>query len=239
MRLKLYFTMENEVLPIQYRRSILSFMKKSLQEYNEEYFNLLFHEKDIIIKPYTFAIFFNNPKFEKDIVRVEDKKFEMNISIADYETGMMLYNGFNHQKGVKFPLNHNSMTLEKITILNEFKILNEELMIKFMSPLVVREHNTDTGSDKYYSFEDSNFKETLKRNIKDEIKITELPIELVNTFDIEPIKPKKVVVLSYDRKIGCSTGTYKIKGDRNILQYLYQAGMGSKKSIGFGMFSII
>lgn len=38
MRLKLYFKLENEKFPIQYRKSILSFIKRSLTEYSEEYY---------------------------------------------------------------------------------------------------------------------------------------------------------------------------------------------------------
>ena len=39
MRFKFLFTLENEKFPIQYRKSIMSFIKMSLQEYNEETFD--------------------------------------------------------------------------------------------------------------------------------------------------------------------------------------------------------
>ena len=38
MRMKLYFTLENEKMPIDYRRSIISFIKLSLSEYSENEF---------------------------------------------------------------------------------------------------------------------------------------------------------------------------------------------------------
>lgn len=38
MRLKLNFDLENEFLPIQYRKSVMSFIKLSLSEYNEQYY---------------------------------------------------------------------------------------------------------------------------------------------------------------------------------------------------------
>ena len=58
MRLKLTLDLENELLPIQYRKSVISFIKLSLSEYNEEYYRRFYNNKDTIIKPYTFAIFF-------------------------------------------------------------------------------------------------------------------------------------------------------------------------------------
>ena len=43
MRFKFLFTLTNEKFPIQYRKSIMSFIKMSLQGYNEEAFNNLYH----------------------------------------------------------------------------------------------------------------------------------------------------------------------------------------------------
>ena len=51
MRLKLVLKLQNEVLPIQYRKNILSFIKKSLSEYSEEYYKKLYDDKKPTIKP--------------------------------------------------------------------------------------------------------------------------------------------------------------------------------------------
>lgn len=237
MRLKLNFELENEFLPIQYRKSVMSFIKLSLSEYNEQYYKKYYNNKDTIIKPYTFAIFFRNPIFEEDRIFIEDKRFELNISVADYETSIILYNAFNHQKNKKFPLDKNSWTLKNISMSLDKKIDKEEITIKFMSPLVVRSHIEK--KDYYYSYDDEKFKEILKINIKQQLKITNLPIELVDEFNIIPIKPKKVILKFYEKKIETSTGIFKILGDKQLLKNLYDAGMGSKRSSGFGMFQII
>ena len=54
--MKLYFTLENEKMPIDYRRSIISFIKLSLSEYSENEFKKYYNQKDNIIKPYAFSI---------------------------------------------------------------------------------------------------------------------------------------------------------------------------------------
>ena len=79
MRFKLYFTIENTQIPIQYRKSILSYFKASLSDYNNKYYKKFYNEKDNIIKPYTYSIYFKNPKIEQDQITIEDKKFELNI----------------------------------------------------------------------------------------------------------------------------------------------------------------
>ena len=101
MRFRLYFDLENELIPIQYRKSILSFIKLSLTQYSEEYYQKLYHQKDTIIKPYTFAVFFRHPQFKEDKIILEDKRMEITISIADYEIAVVLYNALNHQKQKK------------------------------------------------------------------------------------------------------------------------------------------
>ena len=237
MRLKLNLYLENENLSIQYRKSVISFIKLSLNEYDEKYYKKFYNEKDNIIKPYTFSVFFKSPEFKEDKIIIKDKRIELNISIADYETSIILYNAFNHQKNKKFSLNKNSWTLKNISMMMEKEITDEEITIKFMSPLVVR--SRVNRKDYYYSFNDNEFLDTLKMNIKEQLKITNIPKETVDKFKIETVSAKKVIVKFYEKKIETSTGIFKISGDKKLLEYLYKAGMGSKHSSGFGMFQII
>ena len=237
MRFRLNFKLENECLPVQYRKNVLSFIKLSLSKYNEEYHKKLYNEKDTIIKPYTFAVFFNNPIFRDEEIIIEDKKFNINFSVSDYVIAVALYNAFNHQKKVKFSINNNSWTLENITMLNEKKIDTEKLKIKFLSPLVVRSRENE--KDYYYSYESPEFEEILKINIKEQLKITDISQEKVENFNIKAINAKKVIIKFYEKKMECSIGTFEISGDKELLKTIYQMGLSSRRSSGFGMFEIL
>ena len=68
MRLKLSMELENENLPIQYRRNVISFIKLSLSQYDEESYKKYYNNKDNIIKPYTFSVFFRYPQFKENII---------------------------------------------------------------------------------------------------------------------------------------------------------------------------
>lgn len=133
MRYKLFFELENKEISIQYRKSILSFFKKSLSEYDMAKYEKLYHAKDPIIKPYTFAVFFRDSEFKENKIIVNSKEMELNISIADYEIAIILYNAFNHQRNKLFHLEHNSMTLKNIVLVPEKQINTDEVTIKFMS----------------------------------------------------------------------------------------------------------
>jgi len=159
------------------------------------------------------------------------------MTIENYEKAITIYNAFNHQKNKKFSINQNSWTLQNIVLIPEKEIKDNKIVIKFQSPLCVRQR--EENKDYYYSFENEKFEETLKMNIKEQLKITNIPLELVNTLKITPIKAKKVIIKFYEKQIECSTGIFELEGNIELLNYLYKAGMGSKHSAGFGMFQIV
>ena len=95
------------------------------------------------------------------------------------------------------------------------------------------------NKDYYYSYENEKFEDVLKINIKEQLKITDFPVEIVDTLKMTPITPKKVIIKFYEKQIECSAGTFKLEGNKELLNYLYKAGIGSKHSAGFGMFQLI
>lgn len=237
MRYRLFFELENKDISIQYRKSILSFFKKSLSEYDNEIYEKLYHAKDPIMKPYTFSVFFKDSEFKENRIIVNSKQMELNISIADYEIALILYNAFNHQRNKIFHLEHNSMTLKNIVLIQEKQINTEEITIKFMSPLIVRQRENE--KDYYFSVEGEEFLEILKVNIKEQLKLTNYSMDIVDSIKLEKVNGRKTVVRFYEKQMEGSIGTFKLFGNKELLNYLYRAGMGSRRSSGFGMFEII
>lgn len=237
MRYKLFFELENKDISIQYRKSILSFFKKSLSEYDNEIYEKLYHAKDPIMKPYTFSVFFKDSEFKENRIIVNSKQMELNISIADYEIAVILYNAFNHQRNKIFHLEHNSMTLKNIVLIQEKQINTEEITIKFMSPLIVRQRENE--KDYYFSVEGEKFLEILKVNIKEQLKLTNYSKDIVDSIKLEKVNGRKTVVKFYEKQMEGSIGTFKLFGNKELLNFLYRAGIGSRRSSGFGMFEII
>lgn len=239
MRIKLYFELENNILNVDYHKNILSFFKKAVQDYGMEYFQELYKEGENIIKPYTFAVFFPKPKFKQDTLELEKPSFNIIVSIENYRIGTIIYNSFNRQRNKLFQIRNNSMKLRDIDIITEKDNLTENITIKFLSPLMVRDRNRETRKDYYYSFNHEKFKEALKINIGEQLKISNLSKDIVETFDIRPISARKTVVKFYEKQIEVSLGTFELSGDKTLLEYLYKAGIGARRSSGFGLFEII
>lgn len=237
MRYRLFFSLENVVLPIDYRRYIISFIKNALSSYDEEHFQMYYNNKDNLIKPYAFSVFFNNFEISENKIIVNDKKMEMNITMADYDSCIYMYNSFSMQRNKKFSINQNSWTLKNIELIPEKEIKRRNCVVKFQSPLCARLREND--KDYYFSYKHEQFENILKMNIKNQLKITNFSAEIVDTFKIKPIDAKKVIIKFYEKCIECSTGTFELEGEISLLNYLYKAGIGSKHSAGFGMFQVI
>ena len=58
MRIKLYFELEKEEIPIQYRKTIISYFKHCLEKYDTKYYSKYYNEKDPIIKQYAFSAYY-------------------------------------------------------------------------------------------------------------------------------------------------------------------------------------
>lgn len=199
----------------------------------------LYNQKDPIKKTFTFSAILPQPKFSKETVRLANTNFDIIFSFYDYAYALCIYNAFVEQKNKKFPLNKNSMTLTQISMLPEKQITSESIQIKMSSPLIVRNHCKETLKDWYYSFERPEFYQYIKINIREQMQKEGLDSSLLEDFKIEPICAKKAVISVYEKKIECSLGTFRLIGNRKLLTYLYQAGMGAKKAMGFGLFDIV
>lgn len=226
MRLKLFFELEKPVLGIDYRKSIVSFIKHSLEEYNKELFLELYGEGKTKKKSYTWAAILNKPVFQEDKVILEGTRFYVIFSIYNLAYAIHLYNAFIGQKFKIFHLNQNSMTLKNIVVLKEKEIRSSKVLIKMSSPIIVRDHNRETLKDYYYSFEnEEGFNKFLRINILEQMKEEGLDSSLLEDFSIKPIKARKSVVKVYEYSIECSLGIFELTGKIELLKYLYKAGI--------------
>ncbi len=86
---------------MNYRRSILSFIKKSLEDYSEDEYKKFYNQRDNIIKPFCVSVFFKDSQFQGENIIVHAKTMEVNFSTSDYHAGIVLYNAFKHKKKYK------------------------------------------------------------------------------------------------------------------------------------------
>lgn len=237
MRFKMEFELEYPNLNIQYRKCLISFIKHSIEEYDENLFKEMYKNNNK--KVFAFATALDKPQFEGDNIKLASNKFYITFTAYKYMEALHIYNSFLMQKEKKFSLNNNSMVLKRITMISEKEIATTTIDIKMFSPIVCRNHDRQTLKDMYYAFDREEFNEFIKINIREQMENENLDKSLLNNFSITPINAKKVIVKLYEKKIETSVGTFRLEGDIELLKYLYKAGIGSKRAMGFGCFDII
>ncbi|PWJ93311.1 CRISPR-associated endoribonuclease Cas6 [Oceanotoga teriensis] len=235
MRFKLDFKTNNNVIPIDYRRFLLSYIKNALSNYDEKIYSQYYNKKDPIHKNFTFTINFGKSKFEKEKILLEENKFSFYYSTSDYVLGTHLFAAFREQINREFKIKNNSINLCNIKFFKSKNFLSKNIDFKILSPVLIRDHKKD-NSDVYYSFEDKEFEEILKNNLKYRLK--DFPSEYLENISIIPIKTRSVLVKNYGTILKGNLGYIKILANEKVIEYIYQSGLGSKNSMGFGMLEI-
>ena len=138
------------------------------------------------------------------------------------------------------PSDENALRVITINQQNEKIITQRKAVFNTLSPIVIRDHNRETGKDWFYTFEDE-LARRIKRNLITELE-GKFPRDI--SYDIKQLKinflrMRKVIVKNYELKIPCSLGVFSMEGEQYLLQYLYQRGIGSKRGLSFGYVDLI
>ncbi len=235
---KLAFRLENNKLPRTLDKILVSFLKAAAENYSPVFFNKLYDKSKSIIKGYTFSCYLPEAKFCGETIELAREEFSLFFSDVDQEEFLHFFNAFQGMKHKKYPLNGNSMELVSIRMQELNEIKEHEIIVKMQSPLIVRNHNSEDNSDIYYTCETEGFAEALKDNV--EIFLDKMGIDVSTAdFSIEVVKGKKVVVPVFNRNTDASLGIYKLTGSCQLLNILYLAGLGTRRSAGHGKFEVI
>ncbi len=245
MRIKLVLTSEEKELielPLHYNQTVQGMLYKSLPRFLSEFLHDVgfFYEKRRF-KLFTFSKFIS----DKQIVKKENKRILLKNPITIYISSAI--NDVAKQWGDKFlkkdiiKLWKNNLYLEEIEVLTKPEI-KEEVIIKTLSPITVYRTKDRSGKKytQYYKPNEKEFNELIKLNIKRKYeiitgkKLTDFP------FNIFPVSEFKESLERFKNVfIKGIYGKFKIKTDPEILKTVYDAGLGAKNSLGFGMVEVV
>jgi CRISPR-associated endoribonuclease Cas6 len=144
-------------------------------------------------------------------------------------------------KKSSFKLEDNILYLKSIEIIKLPNFNQKENIIYLLSPITV--YSTINKKTYFYSPNENKFYELIKQNLLKKYKAYYKDYNVDNfDFDIELLKfdnkrDKKVIVYKNNCIISYE-GMYKISGDKEILKFAWNTGLGSKNSQGFGMFEV-
>lgn len=242
MRFKLDFLIDKSELNADYRRYILSFIKKALsQSVNGDLLNRYY--TDTRTKDFTWTMIVRKPRFTKEKFRFADNSFSLVFSTDDrMQTGMYLMLAFLNQKKRRYPAEEgNYIVLKNVVQLVQKEIRGTTVRFTTMpgSSLVVREHDRDSNRDKYYSCEEEGYSDKLEQALKTQAEMAGFSQAAVESIRLHTVAGKKVVVKHYGIYLDATIADFTVSGENAILQYFYQNGVCSRRSSGFGMIDIV
>lgn len=236
MRIELKLELiEGLEFPTEYHSLVLSFFKCSLKKYNSELKDILYEERKM--KEITFSTFFNLDKFDGEVIKLKNSGIRILFSCYDELLGLHFFNSFLLALNKEFNYKNYKIVLNRVTRIKEKSIEKDEVVFKILSPVAIREKISEEQS-RYHMIDDEKGVEILKLNMINSLK--KFPEKYIEQLKIEPIQVKKVIVRLYKAKIQCSLGIVRVKGKKEILNYLYKAGLStSRRGLGFNMVDII
>lgn len=237
MKISIECVLEKNEISTSYNRKILSFFKKSLENYNIEIKKFFYDEP--IKKDMSFSCYFLIDKIENSKIKLKEKKFKIFLTFNSIVDGIHFYNAFIGAKNDKLNFNmgdDNNFIIKNINKLQEKEIEGKVAAFKLLSPLVIREKRE--GKKDWYHFLDEKGMRVLKNNLCYSLK-DKFSREVLEGLEIIPLDVKNVVVNFYEIKFNATKGIIALKGDNKLLNYFYKAGLGSRKSSGYGMLELI
>lgn len=242
MRLSCEYTTEK--IPVANKMLFVSLIKEAIKRVNKEYYEKLYNfegKNNKQIKPFCFGVFLKGFKLEGDIINIEDRVV-FNVSTPDYEFGINLYNGLlniNQFKYKGFVLNKLRISLVKEKSINE-----EQVVFKTMAPICIKDKNNQfiLPNSKIYERElnyiaDKNISTFRGYGLKKPLQFQEVLMKkAVVKEEITAFKDKAQKEIFY---VNAASGIFKLTGDIEDLNFIYQAGIGFRRSQGFGMVDIV
>lgn len=239
-KLRIKCVLETDCLPVAYNMMFVSLIKECLKKIDENYFNRLFyyqgkHNKKS--KNYSFAVGLKNFELDNEVFKINDSII-FSLSSPDLEFFINFYNGLLRTD----IFNYKGYTLrrKRIVHVKEKYITQQEAVFKTLSPICLKD-----AEGRFLDLEDEKYSRELGY-LADIILKNFRGYGLKNEIYFEPINMTKVVV-KLDRqlengeyyKVNAYRGIFKLKGDVEDLNLLYQLGLSFRRGQGFGMLEVI
>lgn len=241
MRFSIEILLDNEKIPKDKNRMILSLLKYNYYSYDKDYYYELYEKQPNKMKSFTFSLYMGKCQFLREDIVIPEKRIILNYSTYDVKDGIIFYNSFLKSKGLKYPIKDNSLTVNRINLVREKTITNDEVIFRTLSPISVREHNGDNKKTWYHSLTAKKGQETFMNNLKYQLLdcFGEERLLDINEVEFEVLKNKEVKVKHYGIEVLANICKIKMKAKPYVLDFLYKGGIGSQRSSGFGMVDLV
>jgi len=240
---------------------ILSTIKECIKHGDEGLYHQYFDKGLNTVKPYTFSVYLPNPTLseKKDCFFLSENRMDVVFSTCDPIDIAMLHNGHLKMKQSKESLyykNDLKLEIETLQVVNEpiFRIESGSMTVKTLSPFVIRDHRPEPADPEnqleYICWSDCQKKNQSLSYFNEKLNMCMKPVfqnYLGQAADIEvsmPFRISKQIIHTSDEVgkrgfVFANQGTFTLKGKSEVLALVYKAGLGSRRSYGFGCLELV
>lgn len=227
-------------IPKDKNRMILSLFKHSLSEMDGEFFEDLYQSGEPKQKNFTFSLYMPQCKFHREEIEIPDCKIVLNVSTYDMDLGVQLFNALLNQVDQPYDYKGNTLTISRVKLQREKKIVSSCIVFQSMSPCVAREHRGNNRENWFHSLSDEKGQEVFIQNLKAQAEknFPQEAAEDIQALSMRVLRNKEVKVKHYGIEVLGNIVCFELCGKPYLLDYFYKAGAGSMKSAGFSMLNI-
>lgn len=239
MQLHITFKNKNTVLPIAYRYFVQSMIYNAMESDSD--FSRFIHDDGYMNEERSFKLFTFSPL--KGNYLVKDKKITFSdnflLEIRAFEPMIIQHLICALKKGNEVNIGRNNLIVENC-VLNDKIIYQPSIKIKTVSPVTAYVTRNYTNRV-YFSPEDNDFNQLIVNNAKRKWLGAGKSEEEFNLSIklIDKIPLKKEVTMYKKSYITAWHGGFALEGNPEVINFLYNTGLGSKNSQGFGLFELI
>jgi len=227
---------------------------------NDKDFSSQIHEKGLVesldnsrFKFFTFALRFPKNKNSKPKV-IEGKWFKYNYEFYLYISSVSekfiaeILSGISRNKGM-IRIKDKDYRIEQVVVPNDYQFNKETLLVRTLSPIIVPQQyikeNMQIIKNPTIS-DDVKFKVLCSESIVQNMMLKYATYHAIKDvrelkkngfyFKIEPVGRIEKVVFHYKEvPFTAYYGVFKLSGNKELLEFAYNVGLGAKNSAGFGM----
>ena len=211
-------------------------MVKTALEIGSNYNNKELSALDIDSSPLCFAVRFDQkPQISGQKLFI-GKNLRLYFSSPSLILGSVLYNGLLDLK--QFTVFNTKLTNPCASYIKEDHIVQDTIMLKTLSPIVIRDHRR---KERYVLPNEDAFSNSMMNALAEQwtkYHKEALDFESNNKAKVEILRFKKVVMTHYGGLVLGFTGNLKLVASPEVLEFFYHSGLGYRRSSGFGMVEV-
>ena len=237
LRIKIILEKENLVLPLAYQSILQGVIYSMIQstKLGDYYHDVGYQFDKKVFKCFVFSNIFGKYTVENNHLIIQDE-FYFYLSSQDEKFIKVIY---------QYLTTHQYLMIQgekvKIKLINTFepKYFSDIklITIKTLSPMLI--YSTKNDFSIYYTPSDDKANQYILNNLIDKSRAYGYPMEQVN-FQIKKVDFEKRRMVKYKHCVYPAYLTQmQVEVDYNTLSFIYNCGLSSKNSAGFGMIEII